>query len=344
MSNLNTTSAATESKEYVFDIDSVISSGEVIKPAEAKPMAAEVASVPAEEVDVEMSPIFKELAFPKLPELEKENRARLQMQSPNSLYFYWSIKNNPFQVLNRAFGGDSGSYSLVVKMKNMSRGTEEIHTVDTEGTWWFHVDANNEYCAEIGFYAPNRPYFRIMYSNTVATPRKTPSPRTASDADWTVTSDRFAQVLDVSGFKQDAFDVALAGDDWESSEHSTKSAFAQFLGKPGTTFEGISQEDLRYALFALAAGVSLETLRWSISPALFAILDANTEMLGGPNAFAALQDHFGLESDDAEEDEEEFGSAVFGASLINFPRRLRRKGRELTSPGSFEPLSSSNFQ
>src|SRR4051812_11210240 len=58
------------------------------------------------EAEKEVDPIFAELATPKLPELQRENRARLQMQSPNRLYFYWSIKNNPFQILQKVFAGN----------------------------------------------------------------------------------------------------------------------------------------------------------------------------------------------------------------------------------------------
>ena len=45
---------------------------------EEEPIAAETQIETEEEVD----PIFAELAAPKLPELARENRARLQMQSP----------------------------------------------------------------------------------------------------------------------------------------------------------------------------------------------------------------------------------------------------------------------
>src|SRR5690606_8445408 len=152
-------------------------------------------------------------AYPKLPELKRENRARLQMQTPNRVYLYWSLKNNPFQILHRAFGSNTGSYMLIAKLVNETRGTEQIHAIDAEGNWWFSVEPGSTYRAEIGFYAPNRPYFRALYSNSVTTPRRAPSKLAASDADWRIGSDKFAQVLDVAGFKQDAFDVAIAGDD-----------------------------------------------------------------------------------------------------------------------------------
>src|SRR6185369_5146214 len=45
------------------------------------------AEIAATEPKVELSPAFKALATPKLPELKRENRARLLMQSPGRIYF-----------------------------------------------------------------------------------------------------------------------------------------------------------------------------------------------------------------------------------------------------------------
>ena len=57
---------------------------------------AEEAETDADELKAEKySPEFLELAVPKLPVLPKENRARLLMQSPNRLYFYWSVRDVP---------------------------------------------------------------------------------------------------------------------------------------------------------------------------------------------------------------------------------------------------------
>src|SRR5215213_3196400 len=89
---------------------------------------------PAEEA-VERSPAFKELAAPKLPKLERENRARLAMQTPNRLFFYWSTGANPFQTLGRALHDQASNYSLVLKLADLKRHTEEIHQIEQEGSW-----------------------------------------------------------------------------------------------------------------------------------------------------------------------------------------------------------------
>ena len=320
-----------------FGLDDVegVSSSSVVRGAAAVHSADAIdAGAEAAEIENEKySPAFLELAAPKLPDLPKENRAKLLMQSPNRLYFYWSVGKNPFHILNRAIG-ETGSYTLVLKLVNLKTETEEIHAIDTGGSWWFDVEADSEYKAEIGFYAVNRPYVRIMYSNTIATPRKTPSPRSADSAQWTVSADKFARVLDVAGFSRDAFDVALAGDDQQAAELATMSAFSQFIGKPHSELEPFSIEEVRFALLALASGASLASLRGRISTSLFAVLEANIANLTGEDALAALKTQFDFEADDIEE--EEPASAVFGSSLVNFPRKLKRNRRL----SEFEPISS----
>lgn len=322
-----------EQQEYL-----PVSSGENIRSVEAEAevaerIAAALEEEPVADPEVELSPVFKELREPKLPALTRENRARLQMQTPNRVYFYWSLKNNPFQILHRVFGDDRGSYTLVLKLINTTRDAEEIHPVDAEGNWWFSVDADSTYRAEIGFYAPNRPYFRALYSNTVTTPRKSPSPRRATDADWMITADKFAKVLDVSGFKQDAYDVALAGDDLIASETATRGAFAQFIGED-VKFDGFTVEELRYALLALASGVPIESLKWKISASLFALLQANLDRLSSDAAIGALREHFAIGED--EEFEEEQLSAVYGNSLVHFPKRIRSRKRGLPNLPDFD--------
>lgn len=316
-----------------------ISSGDSVRSeAELAEITSRIAAALEEEVviapDETLTPAFKELREPRLPDLPRENRARLLMQTPNRLYFYWSLKNNPYQILHRVFGENIGSYTLVVKLVNETRGTDEIHQVDPSGNYWFSVEADSTYHAEIGFYAPNRPYFRALFSNPVATPRRSPSPRIATDADWTITTDDFAKVLDVSGFKQDAIEVVLAGDDREASNSATRSAFAEITGEE-VSFAGFSADELRFALLALASGVSIESLRWSISPTLFDLLTRYSNELSAKATLNALQSKFHIEGEEFDF-YEEASPAVFGASLVAFPRRVTsvRKYPELNTIAS----------
>jgi hypothetical protein len=277
--------------------------------------------------------IFKELAEPKLPELSRENRARLQMQSPNKIYFYWSIKNNPFQTLNRVFGNQT-NYQLIAKLVNQTNEREEVFPIEAEGTTWFDVDANSTYRVEIGFYAVNRPFVRVMFSNAVETPRKNPSPRRDYSLNFAVSANQFAEVLDVSGFQQDAFEVALAGDDIEFADHASQTAFAQITDTPPTDFDANQASEIRFVLLALASGYQAENLRGYLSPSLFAVLQGSSEKLSAEKALAALQTNFGVSAGETFE-EESFAGTVFGASLINFPRFSKRK-----SLPKFSPISS----
>ncbi len=287
---------------------------EILEPDEAE----------EEDEEVERSPEFKILAEPKLPELPKENRARLQMQSPTRLYFYWSVKNNPFQTLNKAFGGNTGSYTLVTKLVNKTRGTEELYRVEPEGNWWFNVESDSDYRAEIGFYAPNRPYFRIMFSNEIRTPRRNPSWRTDYTPSFNVSAYEFAEVLDVAGYRRDAFDVAIAGDDERAANDATQKSFSRLVGDRTADFEKENSDELRFALLALASGYSLEDIRGEISESLFAKLSAEIERLNAEEVLAALKENFDILTDEFFE-EEEIGEAVVGASLVNFPRRIKKR-------------------
>jgi hypothetical protein len=310
--------------------------------AEETAVVDATAEIAQKEPEVELSPVFKALANVELPELRRENRAQLLMQSPTRLYFYWSIRENPWQRLRAIFGDGLGSYQLVLKLKDLKRDREEIFPCDAEGNWWFNVEPDGEYEAEIGFYAVNRPYFRILYSNTVTTPRRSPSPRPASDAKWTVSANKFAEVLEMSGFTRDAYDVALAGDDPVTADNATHIAFSRFVDTSEYALNGISAEDIRYAMFAIAAGHTLEELRWRIGPSLFAILQANAENLAAENARKALGEYFDI--DESEWTDEEFPSAVYGASAINFPRGLKRRTVKSAMSPLYAPLSSFTLQ
>lgn len=331
---------ADEAIEFVFEEDDSVSSGTLLN-AEA----AGVLALPAEiddDTEEEMSPVFKELASPKLPPLSRENRAWLQMQSPNKLHFYWSVRSNPFHTLKKALSSQTGSYTFVLRLLDLKRDSETVIPIDAEGSTWFSVEADSEYRAEIGFYSPSRPFIRVMFSNTVHTPRKSPSPRAATDADWRIPAQKFAEVLDIAGFRQDAFDVAIAGDNAVEAESASQRAFGRMTGQTPANFSGYDAEELRYAMLAIAAGATLEQLRFRIGERLFALLQGIIDSVDKAKALAALKSEFQIDEDELLAEEEELGPAVFGASLVNFPRRtrLRTRPRGFDRVSKFEPLSS----
>ena len=297
------------------------------------------------EVEEELSPVFKELAEPKLPALREENRAFLQIQSPTRVFFYWSLKQDSYNTLHRALGSRANDYFLAIRLTNLNTNQSEIHQAGNKGLWWFNnIEADSKYRAEIGFYAHNRPFVRIVYSNTLETPRQKPSENTAYQPYFAVTADQFAEVLDLAGYSEDAFEVYLAGDEPKIADEATQKAFLQIVEKEELDFSEININELRYVLFALASGVSLFALREQVSSNLFEFLSALTQE--NPNALTeekvilALEEFFGF-SPFEESIEEEFGApTVFGASLINFPKQLRKKTSSYNPKGKLNPLSS----
>lgn len=299
------------------------------------------------------SPAFIELAQPKLPELAAENRAYLQMQSPNRIFFYWSIKNDSFETLRRALGSRADYYGLAGKLINLTNSTEQIFPVEANGNWWFNVEPNSEYRAEIGFYTPNRPFIRLIFSNTLQTPRSAPSPNTDYTEYFAVTPKQFAEVLDSAGFSQDAFDVYVAGDYPEFADQATQMAFSKLAGREDFDFSGISLYELRYVLFALASGITLEELRPGISRQLWEFIARLTNESPGAlteeKVILALEEFFGF-SPFLEEGAEEFDlSPVFGASIVNFPKDLRDRkisfspSKRRLIDSRLSPLSSHNL-
>jgi hypothetical protein len=286
-------------------------------------------SIPAEALESSFS-ASKKLELPKLPMLEKHDRARLQVQSPNNVYFYWSLKANPFQTLGRTLGNEAASYSLVLRLLDTQTEREEVLPIEAEGSQWFNTDAGRTYRAEIGLYSPSRPFIRILFSNTVTTPRKSPSPRAANQSEWRVTSHKFAEVLDVTGFSRDAFDVAIAGDDAREADDRTYAAFTELLGDARFSRNEVAAEDVRLAMVALAAGRPLEELRWRIGPALFAILQSNMGRFEAGKAAAVMSEHFYIDAPEFEE--EEYGPAL-AASLVHFPKKYATRR-------AYTPLSS----
>ena len=275
-----------------------------------------------EKADKKRNSVFKTLAEPKLPELPKRNRARLHIQSPTKLYFYWSIKNDPFKTLSRTFGNKE-SYNLVAKLLNQTRNIESFFPVEAEGDCWFNVEADSNYRVEIGFHAPTRPFVRIMFSNEVQTPRRGPSKREDLTPHFGVSANQFARVLDVSGYKRDAFEVLIAGDDPDLTENATKRTYFELTGKSSRQlFSNRKGDELRIALLALAYGYSLEDVKPEISSTLFAELESEKEKMNAERILSALRDNFDVLKEIFFEEEVE--SAIRGASLVNFPKTYKR--------------------
>ena len=159
----------------------------------------------------------------------------------------------------------------------------------------------------------------------------------AKDAEWRISANKFAQVLDVSGFQRDAFDVAMVGDDHYGAMDRSERALAGLIGNANASFNGISHDDIRYALLSLAAGTTLRQLRDRIGSTLFRVLEASTSKIDPDSARGMLEEHFEIDDSDWADDEPEFTS--IGGSRLNFPKRLRARRMPAYSP-RYNPVSS----
>src|SRR5688500_16546606 len=84
-------------------------------------------------------------------------------------------------------------------------------------------------------------------------------------------------------------------------------------------------------MLALAAGASLTDLRGLVSESLFALLSSLSDA-SGDRALTALKDRFEFDAEEFDL-EEEANTAVYGASLVNFPL----KGKKIPARGRARP-------
>ncbi|HEX8196268.1 MAG TPA: DUF4912 domain-containing protein [Pyrinomonadaceae bacterium] len=285
------------------------------------------------------------LGIEALPPLPQINRARLQVQSPNRIFLYWTLAGNPFATLQKAFGNRATNYNLVIKFRNLSHGGEQLFPIGREGNWWFDAHPNARFQVDLGLFAQNRPFIRLFSSNAVETPRAAPSPRVDTEADWQVSRVQFARVLDVSGYTHDALPVVFGfGEDGVFDEMATVAVLNQIASNAPVAPETFDAAEMRVVLSALAAGVEYEVLREQLSPTLRAwfdsVLEQDKDALRSENVLAALQAVLG---DDFVDEFAGFGEElqrirlepVFGASAVHFP--------EIALPRIFQKLPERLF-
>ncbi|MCS6873052.1 MAG: DUF4912 domain-containing protein [Pyrinomonadaceae bacterium] len=303
----------------------LVSSAELVKSRE--PLGEENKLKFAQEN--EENDLLEELESGQLPALPPRNRAQLQIQSPNKVRFYWSLKSNPFSTLEKILGDKAFHYRLVAKLINQTEKLEKIFPIDVAGSAWFDVDSDSTYQVEVGFFAPGRPFIRLLFSNVVQTPRNAPSKFFDWSAEFAISTKDFVRVLDVTGFKQDAIELALSSDDLDDA--SAKNTFISISGTEDMSFDPL---EIRYALFALASGLSLEDLRGRVSAEFFAFLQRLALEMGEASLASRIKttisESFGI----SQIEEEEISQETFGASLVEFRRRKPSRRLPKISPVS----------
>lgn len=216
----------------------------------------------------EHAPLFKLLAAPKLPKIPGADRARLQLQSPNRLHFYWVSKKNPYDSLKRVMGRGMGNYTLGVRLVNLTDNSERVMPAAASGSTWFDVDSNARYQAELGFFAPRRPFVRVMFSNTVQTPRPAPSWRMATDEDFAIRAVQFVNALETAGFAHENIPLRLDSATRADADAKTLEIAGSIAHADLQKAEAINLLELRWVFVSLLAGVPMDELKSSISPEL----------------------------------------------------------------------------
>lgn len=217
-----------------------------------------------------------------LPELAPRDEAHLLVQSPYTLFLYWNHARDPFETLRKALGDAAAHYRPGARLVDVESGEEDTHPASPGRAHWYTVRPGAAYRADIGFYAEDYPFVRLLSSEIASTPPIGVSQLSATEADFHVAAPDFARVLNEAGFASDALEVALEGLDEAGAARGATQTIAQALAG-GQTATAIGDEDLaglRYLISALAFGEEFERVRARLSTNLVAWLEALTTERG----------------------------------------------------------------
>ncbi len=132
----------------------------------------------------------------------------LLVQSPEIIFLYWQHARSPFETLRKAFGEVAARYELTVRLFDVESGEVSLKRAAAEYTQWFDVRAGRVYRAEVGLFAPERPFIRLLSSGVVRTPQRSVSQRADSAPPFGIPSIAFARLLAEAGYAEDAVEVA----------------------------------------------------------------------------------------------------------------------------------------
>ena len=287
-----------------------------------------------------------------LPETYSSNLARLLVQSPYKLFLYWSHARDPFATLRKAFGETQSSYTLAVRLRDTESGAENFFEASPTHSQWFDASPGRSYRADVGLFAPERPFIRLLSSDVIQTPRVGVSARSDHTPEFNITAPEFARVLNEAGFARDALGVTL-----EAADKAAQAATTRALTKMGAGLEipAIGEDEwaeLSALVAALVFGEPLDHLLARLSPPLAQWFEQIRQEMGGALDAAYLLDLlrelFAIELDD--EDSERARAAwramrlMQGASDVYTPPRpprlIRKRPPPFSVPSMAEGLSS----
>ncbi|HEX8473916.1 MAG TPA: DUF4912 domain-containing protein [Pyrinomonadaceae bacterium] len=212
-----------------------------------------------------------------LPEVYAGDLIRLLTQSPYRLYLYWNHARDPFATLRKAVGEHVAShYRLALRLIDVESGEESFYEAPPARSYWFNVRPGRQYRAFVGFYAPERPFVRLLTSEIARTPRVSVSPLTDETPEFHISAARFAVVLNDAGYASDALEMTLEAAD-EASGEANLAAVTRALARnlTGTDAPFVADDalsEMRALLAGLAFGVPPESLLPLLSKPLAAWL------------------------------------------------------------------------
>jgi hypothetical protein len=264
-----------------------------------------------------------------LPETYAANRIRLLAQSPRKLYLYWEFERDPFETLHRAFRWQADRYTLIVKLVDLQTGSETLHFASPTRSQWLDTQPGHSYRADVGFYARDSAFIRLLSSTTSVTPRASVSRATDSTPEFDVSADEFARVLDDAGYVSDALEVSLEAADLATANAATRAVAQRFGGRDVSMMSDEDLAEMRGLLAALALGVRVEELQAELSATLARWLEeatrARREEINAPHLLEVLRALLGIEFErtalDAlnEEAMRRAARVIVGASEVNLP-------------------------
>jgi hypothetical protein len=268
-----------------------------------------------------------------LPEIYRSDRIRLLVQSPRKLYLYWEFARDPFEALRRSFGMKAAQYRLAVRLVDTDHDIETLHDASPTRSQWFDAQPGHSYRADVGLHARGRAFIRLLSSNVAQSPRAGVARAADAQAEWSVSAEQFAHLLDESGYVSDAFEVTLEAVDAATQGEATRTVARRFAGAIDPPLMGeTGLEELRGLLTALAFGVSFDNLRASLSTPFVSWLEQaggnrGATALNASRLLEVLQSTLGIQMShtpfDAptEQARRRAARVMIGASEVNLPAR-----------------------
>jgi hypothetical protein len=226
----------------------------VIEQASSQPQAASPA----------IDPLAEWTFDEPLPLPPPVDEIHLLVQSPTKLFLYWDAAHNPFEILRRSIL-NADDYRLVVRLTDLTTGEISLYEAAPTREQFFSALPGRNYRAEIGFFAPNRPFVRLLTSSRIETPRSGVA-RESDAGDFHLSAEEFTRVLDESGYVSDALEVALEAADKQMQTSFTRIVAETITGGDASLFNDEDVFELRRFLSAIAFGAHAEDLRGMFSP------------------------------------------------------------------------------